>query len=481
MQLVLWCVKFLLIVVSNKIFRLSFYFNITFCPLILLVKLSSLFVDMLLILCYFSLFLVDISDINVNFQTIRANGQQLLNIIGVTRPPVEKCIEAATVINLKDYIKDKISQGENNSLTSKLDIAVIHRRNLRQLKRAKRRLDGVEDETKSILDTIDPLIEDDFIENDMIGEENRDLVADEVATNQLEVHNCMQEFTPILASEPLIVSTEQAPSLQEERHDLEEQQEKKSLIEALSKQYESNLTITHTALINPDLKLSLASESSVEIPLQTKLALEAQISSEHTSSNASPGKDDKSTHSSLEVIAVEVISPIPDGHPITSTLPIALDVEASCENKYPVKAIQPESQISSDHVCSTSSRNSTCSSVEVIGIEEIPPMPVGDEPVKLLHSNFAPQEAILTTSSETPHTVSETREEIIYVEKHVHIEVEEIPIDDPSRFELQSNGLSSSKGCIFLDNATSIELSDNGIPFDLSSLVEQVLYYVFSI
>jgi len=98
---------------------------------------------------------VDICDINANLQQIRASGLQLTNEIEAIKPSIEQLLTDAGTVDVIDYVKGKMVEGEQLGITSKFSAPGKYRRNMKQLKKAVKQMEGVDKEAKDILQILD--------------------------------------------------------------------------------------------------------------------------------------------------------------------------------------------------------------------------------------------------------------------------------------------------------------------------------------
>lgn len=99
--------------------------------------------------------LVDICDINANLQQIRASGLQLTNEIEAIKPSIEQLLTDAGTVDVIEYVKGKMVEGEQLGITSKFSAPGKYRRNMKQLKKAVKQMEGVDKEAKDILQILD--------------------------------------------------------------------------------------------------------------------------------------------------------------------------------------------------------------------------------------------------------------------------------------------------------------------------------------
>ena len=116
----------------------------------------------------FSSILVDICDVSANLQAIRATGLQLLSTIQDSKPRVDKHLSEAGAVDVIEYVKGKMVEGEQLGITSKFSAPGKYRRNMKQLKKAVKQLNGVEKETKEIVDLVDSQLEE-LLNNVQVG------------------------------------------------------------------------------------------------------------------------------------------------------------------------------------------------------------------------------------------------------------------------------------------------------------------------
>lgn len=98
---------------------------------------------------------VDICDVNVNLQSIRATGLDLTETIKNVRPPLEQCLAEASKVDVIEYVKGQMVEGQQLGITSKFSAPGKYRRNMKQLKKAVKILTDVEDEVNEILELVD--------------------------------------------------------------------------------------------------------------------------------------------------------------------------------------------------------------------------------------------------------------------------------------------------------------------------------------
>ncbi|XP_066926594.1 uncharacterized protein [Clytia hemisphaerica] len=95
---------------------------------------------------------VEMSDVNVSLQTLRANGNQLLDIIDNVRPHVDRLIDDASNVDVIEYVKGKMVEGVQLGITSKFSAPGKYRRNMKHLRKALSNIDAVQEEVKAILE-----------------------------------------------------------------------------------------------------------------------------------------------------------------------------------------------------------------------------------------------------------------------------------------------------------------------------------------
>ena len=117
----------------------------------------------------FSSILVDISDMNASLQNVRSTGIILLQDIERVRPAFDKVFSSAGAVDVVDYVKGTVADGDQLGITSKFSAPGKCRRNMLQLKKGVKLLDGVEKETKNIMNFIES---QQNVEMKLVGNEN---------------------------------------------------------------------------------------------------------------------------------------------------------------------------------------------------------------------------------------------------------------------------------------------------------------------
>lgn len=92
---------------------------------------------------------------NASVQTIRAQAQQLNAIINNVRPTVKRHLSEAANVDVIEYVKGKMVEGEQLGITSKFSAPGKYRRNMIQLKKGASTLDEVQSEVKDIQRSLD--------------------------------------------------------------------------------------------------------------------------------------------------------------------------------------------------------------------------------------------------------------------------------------------------------------------------------------
>lgn len=92
---------------------------------------------------------------NASVQSIRAQAQQLSATINSVRPPVKRYLSEAADVDVIEYVKGKMVEGEQLGITSKFSAPGKYRRNMKQLKKALSTLDGVKEEVREIQRSLD--------------------------------------------------------------------------------------------------------------------------------------------------------------------------------------------------------------------------------------------------------------------------------------------------------------------------------------
>ena len=106
-----------------------------------------------LFIVYFSLLclVVDMSEVNVCLQSMRANANQLLETISIVRPQVDSLIDEAAHVDVIEYVKGKMVEGVQLGITSKFSAPGKYRRNMKNLRKALASMDAVDEEVKQLL------------------------------------------------------------------------------------------------------------------------------------------------------------------------------------------------------------------------------------------------------------------------------------------------------------------------------------------
>lgn len=91
------------------------------------------------------------SNVNVNLQTMRTSGHDLLETINTARPHVERKIDEAANVDVIEYVKGKMVEGVQLGITSKFSAPGKYRRNMKELRKALASMDLVEEEVKKII------------------------------------------------------------------------------------------------------------------------------------------------------------------------------------------------------------------------------------------------------------------------------------------------------------------------------------------
>lgn len=117
----------------------------------------------------FSSILVDISDMNASLQNVRSTGIILLQDIERVRPAFDKVFSSAGAVDVVDYVKGTVADGDQLGITSKFSAPGKCRRNMLQLKKGVKLLNGVEKETKNIMNFIES---QQNVEMKLVGNEN---------------------------------------------------------------------------------------------------------------------------------------------------------------------------------------------------------------------------------------------------------------------------------------------------------------------
>lgn len=115
--------------------------------------------------------LVDMSDVHVNVQAVRIHSLKLLGIINNVRPHLQKHLNAAADVDVIEYVKGKMVEGEQLGITSKFSAPGKYRRNMRQLKKADATLDSVESEVREIYKSLE--MSQDAMSNDVSNVDTR--------------------------------------------------------------------------------------------------------------------------------------------------------------------------------------------------------------------------------------------------------------------------------------------------------------------
>ena len=116
--------------------------------------------------------LVDVCDVNVNLQSIRGTGTTLLCTIREVKPTFENCVTEAGNVDVIEYVKGKMIEGEQLGITSKFSAPGKYRRNMKQLRNGLRLIDNVESDTKDILR---------YVESRLGNVPSKNLVDDEIS------------------------------------------------------------------------------------------------------------------------------------------------------------------------------------------------------------------------------------------------------------------------------------------------------------
>ena len=109
---------------------------------------------------------------NASLQNVRSTGIILLQDIELVRPAFDKAFTSAGTIDVIDYVKGTVADGEQLGITSKFSAPGKCRRNMLQLKKGVKLLDGVEKETKTIMNLIE---NQPNVEMKSVGNENLQL------------------------------------------------------------------------------------------------------------------------------------------------------------------------------------------------------------------------------------------------------------------------------------------------------------------
>ena len=95
---------------------------------------------------------VDMSEVNVCLQSLRANGNELLETISAVRPQVDSLIDEAAHVDVIEYVKGKMVEGVQLGITSKFSAPGKYRRNMKNLRKALASMDAVEEDVKRLLE-----------------------------------------------------------------------------------------------------------------------------------------------------------------------------------------------------------------------------------------------------------------------------------------------------------------------------------------
>ena len=103
---------------------------------------------------------------NASVQEIRAQAQQLNATINNVRTPVKRHLSEAATVDVIEYVKGKMVEGEQLGITSKFSAPGKYRRNMKQLKKAASTLDEVQSEVQDIQSSLDMNSDSDVSSND---------------------------------------------------------------------------------------------------------------------------------------------------------------------------------------------------------------------------------------------------------------------------------------------------------------------------